>query len=70
MSVRDKIPSKEPESAEEMAGPELWALLTETEKENREAAFKEEEEKKQAVLNEAMESEAAQYFQKDKTDQI
>ena len=43
---RDKIPSKLPETAEEMAGPELWALLTDSEKENRENAFKEEEEKK------------------------
>ena len=35
-----------------MAGPELWALLTETERENRELAFKEEEEKKQTIANE------------------
>ena len=50
--VRDEIPSKLPETAEERAGPELWALLTDTERENRELAFKEEEEKKQIVANE------------------
>ena len=50
--VRDEIPSKLPETAEERAGPELWALLTDTERENRELAFKEEEEKKQTVANE------------------
>ena len=68
--VRDEIPSKLPETAEERAGPELWALLTDTERENRELSFKEEEEKKQTVANEKMENEAALYFQKDKTGKI
>ena len=46
--LRDKIPKKLPQSAEERAGPELWALLTEDEKKNRTAIFKEEEEKLQS----------------------
>lgn len=53
MSVRDNIPGKPPESAEEKAGPELWALLTDAEKDNRVQAFKEEEEQKEAAATEA-----------------
>ena len=49
MDIRDTIPSKLPESAEEQAGPELWALLTPAEQENRTTIFNEEEEKKVAA---------------------
>ena len=44
--LRDQIPDKLPESAQEKAGPDLWALLTDAEKESRETEWKEEEDKK------------------------
>lgn len=44
--VRDQIPDKLPETAQEKAGPELWALLTKAEQESRETEWDEEEKKK------------------------
>ena len=70
MDVRDKIPSKVPETAEEKAGPDLWALLTDSEKETRDKAFKEEEEKRNEAQNEAREKDAELYFKKESIDRL
>ena len=70
IAERDKIPKKLPKSAKQKAGKELWDLLSDAEKENRELEWKEEEEKKKAKKVESLEKEAQKYFEKDKTGRI
>ena len=68
--LRDQIPDKLPESAQEKAGPELWTLLTDSEKESRDTEWKEEEKKKEEEKLQAQEKEAVEYFKKDLTDRL
>ena len=58
VAIREKIGPKKAESAEEATKPELWALLTDAEKENRKVAFQEELDKKVAAEAEMLEKDA------------
>ena len=49
IAIRDAIPKGLPQSAEETAGADLWALLTDAEKENRNTIYEEEEKKRQTA---------------------
>ena len=49
IAIRDAIPKGLPQSAEETAGADLWAPLTDAEKESRNTIFEEEEKKRQTA---------------------
>ena len=70
MAIRDAIPNSLPQSAEEKAGADLWALLTDAEKENRNLIFEEEAKKRQTAVQEALEEDAEIYFAKDPVDRL
>ena len=70
IDTREKAGPKMPTCAEQLVKPELWALLTEEEKQTRQAAFEAEVEKKKQDAKEAMLQEAEVYLQKDPVDRI
>ena len=70
MAIRDAIPNSLPQSAEEKAGADLWALLTDAEKENRNLLFEEEAKKRQTAIHEALEEDSEIYFAKDPVDRL
>ena len=70
IDVREKIEPKKEASVEGQTPPELWALLTDAEKENRRTAWQEEEDKRVAAETETMEADAVAYFNRDVTGRI
>lgn len=70
MDVRDAVPKRIPVSAEEKAGPELWALLTADERLNRITVFDEAEAKRVETLSVEQGKDAHVYFAKNATDRI
>ena len=70
--MRDQI-KPDPDSfksASESIPLEVWGLLTDDEKKNREEAFKEALKKKEDEENEKMEEDAKEYFKKEPQDRI
>ena len=70
IQVRDKVEPKKADSAEDQTPANLWALLTDAEKENRRTAFKEAQDKISGDKNTAMEKDAEVYFSKESPDRI
>jgi len=70
MGIREVIPLKKAESAQEKATAQIWELLTDAEKETRIEAFKEEEEKLQVSITESVEKDAELYFAKELPDRL
>ena len=70
INLREKVEPKKPNTVEGQTPPELWAMLTDAERETRKATWQENEDKRIAAETEAMAADAVAYFEKDVTGRI